>query len=92
MPHSSGVYEVTVHGEERLLYIGRAWDLQMRVRHGLVKGHSLHPAGDKTRAKEDVSRVCVRWATRGRPAAAEEELLRRHMQRFGAPPKYTIRT
>lgn len=92
MPHCPGVYEVKVYGEDRLLYIGRASNLEMRVKHGLVKGSSVHPAGNKIRRNEDLSRLCVRWATTDRPAAAEEELLRRHMLRFGAPPKYTIRT
>ena len=92
IPHCAGVYEVKVYGEDPLLYIGRASNLQMRVKHGLVKGSSEHPAGDKIRANEDLSRVCVRWARTDRPAAAEEELHRRHVLRFGAMPKYTIRT
>jgi len=33
-----------------------------------------------------------RWATTDRPAAAEEELHRQHVIRFGALPKHTQRT
>jgi hypothetical protein len=90
VPRESGVYEVKVHGEETLLYIGKAVTLQMRVIHQLVRGTGLHAAGRKIEQNEDVGRVCVRWAITDRPAAAEEELVRAHVEAFGAPPKYTV--
>jgi len=92
LPMLPGVYEVAVHGEEQRLYIGRASNLNLRVKHALVKGTSEHPAGRKIAATEDLSRVCVRWAETDRPAAAEEELHRRHRQHSGVLPKYTQRT
>ena len=36
--------------------------------------------------------VEVRWAETDRPAAAEEELHRRHRERFGRLPRYTFFT
>jgi hypothetical protein len=92
LPRVSGVYEVKIHGEEQRLYIGRASDLQGRVKHALVSGSSSHPAGRRLRENEDTSRVCIRWAETNRPAATEEELHRRHVQRFGVLPKYTRHT
>ena len=41
---------------------------------------------------EDLSQVLVRWAVTDGPAAAEEELHRRHIATFGHLPKYTSRT
>jgi hypothetical protein len=92
VPREPGVYEVKRYGEDERLYIGRARDLQMRVKHGLVIGSSPHPAGRKIEASEDTSRVCVRWAETDRPAAAEEELHRRHVLQFGSLPKYAQHT
>ncbi len=92
MPRAAGVYEARLYGEEQRLYIGRACNLERRVRHSMISGASEHDAGRRIEANEDLSRVCVRWASTDRPAAVEEELLRRHMQQFGALPKYCEHT
>jgi hypothetical protein len=86
-----GVYEVKYvdrDGDERL-YIGKAADLRMRVRQGLVKGKLPHPGGKNIRDAEDVSRLVVRWAVTNRPAAAEEELHQEYRSKFGTLPTYT---
>lgn len=88
----SGVYEAKLWEEEERLTIGRASDLRIRVLQRLVRGTNAHSSGDKIREAEDVSRVMVRWATTDRPAAAEEELHRRHVEKFGHLPKYTVHT
>jgi hypothetical protein len=87
-----GVYEVKLAGSEERLAIGRAANLRSRILHGLVWGTSEHTAGRKIRENEDLSRLYVRWAVTDRPAAAEEELHRRHLEKFGRLPKYTLRT
>jgi hypothetical protein len=89
---TAGVYEVIRQGERERLVIGKAADLRMRVRQALVKGKTRHSAGAKTREKEDTSRLLVRWAVTDRPAAAEEELHRRHIAEFGRLPRYTGHT
>jgi hypothetical protein len=88
----AGVYEAKYEGQEERLTIGRASNLHQRVLHGLVWGTSQHTAGRKIREQEDVSRIVVRWAVTDRPAAAEEELHRRHLAQFSRLPKYTLRT
>lgn len=92
--HVAGVYEVrrTGHYGTERLYIGRASDLRLRVRQGLVKGKLPHPGGNRLRAGEDVSQLEVRWAVTNRPAAAEEELHRAHRAEFGCLPAYTLNT
>lgn len=89
-----GVYEVRHGGNDgaERLYIGRASDLRLRVRQGLVKGKLPHSGGRRIRESEDVSRLVVRWAATGRPAAAEEELHRAYQARFGHLPTYTLST
>ncbi|MBM3477429.1 MAG: hypothetical protein FJX75_29515 [Armatimonadetes bacterium] len=88
----SGVYEAGYgHSQERLT-IGRANNLRLRVLHGLIRGTSQHTAGREIRKHEDLSRVCVRWGLTRRPAAAEEELHRLHIEKWGRLPKYTVRT
>jgi hypothetical protein len=82
-----GVYEVKYKDSEERLTTGKASDLRMRVRQGLVKGKTPHSAGEKIRAKEDTSRIVVRWAITDRPAAVEEELHKRHLNKFGKLPK-----
>jgi len=89
-----GVYEVKYadhQGAERI-HIGMSGDLRMRVRQGLVKGATPHSTGRRIRQQEDVSRLAIRWAVTDRPAAAEEELHRRHRAQFGALPRYTLLT
>lgn len=88
----AGVYEVRSadnDGSERT-YIGKAGDLRLRVRQGLVKGKLPHSGGTRIRAHEDVSRLAIRWAVTDRPAAAEEELHRAYRARFGRLPLYTL--
>jgi len=85
----AGVYEAKYVDDEQRLTIGKASDLRMRVKQGLVKGKTLHSAGKRIRANEDIRKVVVRWAITDRPAAVEEELHRRHRERFGRLPKYT---
>lgn len=87
-----GVYEVKyVYAEERLT-IGKASNLRMRIRQGLLKGKSAHSSGKNIRANEDVAKIVIRWAETDRPAATEEELHRRHLKKFGRLPKYTKHT
>jgi hypothetical protein len=88
----AGVYEVRSMGAEERLTIGKASNLRMRIKQGLVKGKTAHPAGKKIRANEDTPKVEVRWATTERPAAAEEELHKRDRGKFGTLPKYTEHT
>ncbi|MGP8001863.1 MAG: hypothetical protein ACLPKI_31735 [Streptosporangiaceae bacterium] len=88
----AGVYEVRSadnDGDERT-YIGKAGDLRLRVRQGLVKGKLPHSGGKRIRAQEDLSRLAIRWAVTDRPAAAEEELHRAYRARFGRLPLYTF--
>jgi hypothetical protein len=74
------------------LVIGKAVNIGKRIKTDLVRGKGPHPAGDKIRAREDTSRLTVRWALTDRPAAAEEELHQQHVRKYGALPKYTQRT
>jgi len=92
VPRASGVYEVRIHDREERLYIGKAADLQARVKHAMVNGVSQHAAGRKIETNEDTSRVCVRWALTDRPATAEAELQYRYVKRFGVLPKYNEHT
>ena len=87
-----GVYEARATDREERLTIGKAADLRMRVRQGLVKGKTPHSAGTRIRANEDLQAILVRWAVTDRPAAVEEELHRRHRARFGSLPKYVEHT
>ena len=87
-----GVYEVKYRDKEERLTIGKASDLRMRIKQGLVKGKVPHSAGNRIRAHEDVSRITVRWAVTDSPAAVEEELHRRHQAKFGRLPQYTEHT
>ena len=89
----SGVYEVMAEGRRVRLTIGRASDLQRRVKHHLVMGLGpAHAVREAILANEDTSRVYVRWALTDRPAAAEEALHLEHKRRHGRLPKYTQRT
>jgi hypothetical protein len=87
-----GVYEVRYAGKDTpRLHIGKASDLRMRVRQGLVKGLVPHSTGIRIRAAEDPGLLEIRWAVTERPSAAEEELHRLHILAFGALPTYTKR-
>ena len=90
--HEPGVYEVRYKNSEERLTIGKASDLRMRIKQGLVKGKAKHSSGSKIRTNEDVSRLVVRWAITNRPAAVEEELHRRYRIKFGELPKHTEHT
>jgi hypothetical protein len=87
-----GVYEVRMSGAEERLTIGKASDLRMRIKQGLVKGKAKHSSGEKIRASEDTSRIEIRWAVTDRPAAVEEDLHKKYEARFGRLPKYTEHT
>lgn len=92
VPTGAGVYEVRRADDEQRLTIGRATNLRRRIVRGLVKGKLPHSAGKRIRANERVGELVLRWAETDRPAAAEEELHRRHAQQFGSLPQYTKRT
>ena len=87
-----GVYEVKYRDKDERLTIGKASDLRMRIRQGLVKGKTPHSAGEKICQKEDISKIIIRWAITDRPAAVEEELHKRHREKFGKLPKYVEHT
>lgn len=87
-----GVYEVRLVGGEARLTIGKAANLRMRVRQGLVKGKTPHSSGTRIRSLEDVAQLEVRWAETDCPAAAAEALHKAYIERFGALPKHTMRT
>jgi hypothetical protein len=92
IPTGPGVYEVLVESQRGRLVIGKTANLRDRVRQGLVRGTSPHPAGQKVRENQDTSDLVVRWAVTDCPAAAEEELHKRHIAEFGRLPKYTGHT
>jgi hypothetical protein len=91
-PKSPGVYEVRLIEIEQRLTIGKASDLRMRVKQGLVKGKVPHSSGKVIRENEDTSKILIRWAVTDRPAAVEEELHKQHKQIFGKLPKHTDHT
>jgi hypothetical protein len=92
--HSPGVYEVKYadHDGDARLHIGRAANLRMRIRQGLVKGATPHSTGRRIHQLEDVSQLVIRWAATERPGAAEEELHRLYRLAHGRLPKYTLQT
>jgi len=92
LPDEPGVYEARLVNTEERLTIGKASNLRMRVKQGLVKGKVSHSSGKDIREKENTALVVIRWATTQRPAAVEEELHRRYVEVFGKLPKYTDRT
>jgi len=92
MPDKPGVYEAKLATTEILLTIGKASNLRMRVKQGLIKGKVPHSSGNKIRKLEDTSQICIRWAETDRPACVEEELHKRYVAEHGVLPKYTKRT
>lgn len=92
IPKHPGVYEVKNLDSGNILTIGKTDNLHRRVQKALVQGKHLHSAGTRIRAVEDVTRLVVRWAVTDRPAAAEEELHRLHIQQFGRLPVHTLST
>lgn len=87
-----GVYEVKYQDTEERLTIGKASNLRMRIKQGLVKGKAPHSAGKKIRANEDISKIVVRWTITDRPAAVEEDLHMKYKNKFGKLPKYVKHT
>jgi len=92
VPERPGVYEVKYKDSEERLTIGSTNDLRLRIKQALIKGKVPHSAGEKIRAKEEVSKLVVRWAVTDRPRAVEEELHRQYRERFGRLPQYTKHT
>lgn len=88
----SGVYEVRLVDHEDRLTIGKASDLRMRIRQGLVKGKTPHSAGKKIRELEDLDQVVVRWTKTDLPSAVEEHLHVAYRNTWGANPKYVDHT
>jgi hypothetical protein len=91
-PSEPGVYRVVGGRGVGTLCIGRAANLRQRICSALIAGKLPHTAGCKIRENEDLSTVRIAWAVTDRPAAAEEELHRRYVERLGHWPKYTQRT
>lgn len=90
IPNKPGVYEAKYNNSEERLTIGKASNLRSRIKQGLVKGNSPHSTGERIRmAKEDTSRIVIRWAETDRPAAVEEELCYQYYEKFNNNlPKY----
>ena len=86
--HTKGVYEVKIRNQEKRLQIGKSSNLRRRIRQGLIKGKAKHSSGKRIREKEDLDRIVVRWATTEYPSAVEEELHKKHHERFGGLPEY----
>ena len=87
-----GVYEVKRRRSQKRLAIGKAANLRMRIKQGLVKGKSSHSAGKKIRKKEVLSKLVVRWAETDRPSAVEEELHRLYVKKYRELPEYVQHT
>ena len=93
VPSRPGVYEARYEDEEECLTIGKASDLRMRVKQGLVKGKVPHSTGERMKSENlDFSKIVVRWAVTDRPSATEEDLHKRHVEKHGRLPKYVKRT
>lgn len=84
----AGVYEVKYKDSEERLTIGKASNLRMRIKQGLIKGKIPHSSGEKIRNQENMTELVVRWAITDRPAAVEEELHKRYFKKFDKLPKY----
>ena len=92
VPDDSGVYEARYINSDKSLTIGKASNLRMRIKQGLVKGKVPHSAGKRIRVGEDLERIEIRWALTNRPSAVEEELHLRYVQKHGVLPIQTKRT
>lgn len=92
VPSKPGVYEAKINNSESRLTIGKASNLRMRIKQGLIKGKIPHSAGTRIRKNELVSAIEIRWAITDRPACVEEELHKKHIEFFHNLPKYTMRT
>ncbi len=92
VPNESGVYEV-INESGEILHIGRASNLRMRVKQGLVKGKTPHST--RKRMLEDgvnFDDLKVRWAVTDWPNSVEEFLHKEYKKRYGTLPKYTKAT
>lgn len=89
----SGVYEAVYEDEEKRLTIGKASNLRMRIKQGLIRGKVPHSTGERMKSENlDFSKIVVRWAVTDRPSVVEEELHKRHVEKYGDLPKYVKRT
>lgn len=86
VPSASGVYEVRQAGEERRLTIGKASNLRMRIKQGLVKGKAQHSTGERIRRAENTGGIVVRWALTDSPSAVEEDFTSSMLRAAGACP------
>lgn len=97
IPKEAGVYEVRYverKPDERLL-IGRADNLENRIREELVKGdRASHPNRQAILAETngDTSKLVVRWATTDFNLELETSLLNKYKKRFRCLPKYIDKT
>ncbi|MBM3477153.1 MAG: hypothetical protein FJX75_28125 [Armatimonadetes bacterium] len=87
-PNEPGVYCVFRKGDIPALYIGQTTNLRRRIVDALVRGTAMHTAGTLIRENEDLSRLVISWGLTDRPAAVEEELIRRHMEEWRKLPQY----
>jgi hypothetical protein len=92
IPEKSGMYEAKLVNIEERLTIGKASNLRMRIKQGLVKGKVPHSSGKDIRYFENTSKILIRWAITDRPSAVEEELHKQYYSFYGKLPKYTDRT
>ena len=93
VPDKPVVYETIYEYEDERLTIGKASNLRMRVKQGLVKGKVPHSTGERMKSENlDFSKIVVRWAVTDRPSATEEVLHKKHVEKYGKLPKYVKRT
>lgn len=92
VPSKPGVYEAKFINSEYRLTIGKASNLRMRVKQGLVKGKVPHSSGNKIREIEPKSNIVIRWALTDRPSCVEEDPHKKYLLEFGELPKFTLRT
>ncbi|MBU1101950.1 MAG: hypothetical protein KKA84_16255 [Bacteroidetes bacterium] len=92
VPNKKGVYEVINETNNEMLTIGKAGNLRMRVKQGLVKGKVAHSSGKKINISEDTAHIKIRWAITDRPSAVEEELHQQFIKIHKKLPKYTEHT
>ncbi|WP_456471041.1 hypothetical protein [Caminibacter sp.] len=72
------------------MHIGRASNLRMRVKQGLVKGKTPHSTR-KRMLKDGVifNNLKVKWAVTDWPNSVEEYLHKKYKEKHGKLPKYT---
>jgi (p)ppGpp synthase/HD superfamily hydrolase len=93
IPKEAGVYEVrhVDRKPDECLLIGRADNLENRIREELVKGDKTsHPNRQQllAEASGDTSKLAVRWATTDFNLELENLLLNKYKKRFRGLPKY----